>query len=137
MSCAVEAEVVHVDKSRKTEAKHKIYKMLDTDSSKFFRQHLPTSKSSYVKACEATKYNPKEFTRVDWHQWCIAEEFGQELFEQDMQHKSMPMNNLVKTIAKFPDAWLRLSTLSSKRHHRIDLLSCLRYHNSGQTQHVI
>ena len=73
----VETEAKHIDKSRKTEAPFKIYKMLD--SKRIFRQHLPVSKSACVKACEAMQHNPKGFrawglaqmVRCRWV-WCWA-----------------------------------------------------------------
>ena len=67
---------------------------------RFFRDHLPISKSACIKACDAMERNPKDFTHVDWYIWYVAQELGEELFEQDLKHKPSPRQTSIKTVVK-------------------------------------
>ena len=86
-SSGVDATAGHDDKSRKTDLPFKIYHTAATDSSKIFRSHLPISKSSCIKACEAVMYNPRisrmcigtngriaiqDYAHTEHHQGCCA-----------------------------------------------------------------
>ena len=77
--------------------------------------------------------------------WYVADEFGADLFEQELKNKPMPGELVIKEVSSVPrlaprmqssrnasQAWLTI--LSILHQDRIDTLSGLSHHLSGQIQ---
>ena len=50
---------------------------------------------------DAMQFNPQRFTRQQWYIWYVQDEFGADLFEQELRDKPMPSDTVTHKFANF------------------------------------
>ena len=91
----------HVDRFRKTDQQQppvKTYRLLPTPSHKRIRDSLPVSRIACRQAVDALVRNARDYTYQQWYMWYIQDEFGADLFEQELKHKLMPSSIVIQNV---------------------------------------
>ena len=96
----------HWDKSHKTDQPtFKVYKLPPMVSQKIFRDSLPVSRAACHQAVEAMGRNARNYSHQQWYTWYAQDEYGADLFDQELKLKPLPSDNVIQDVAKFSEEY--------------------------------